>query len=102
LRRVPTAADGIETDPAVLHRRHFGTRNPVAARPASAAVKVRGAVIFLPRYEYRSTMGDKSPKATQKKNSQKQAKSASSDNKKKQDIAAKQLTKQKAEAARKK
>jgi hypothetical protein len=54
------------------------------------------------RQERRSTMGDKSPKATQKKNSQKQAKTASSDNKKNQDIAAKQATKQKAEAARKK
>ncbi|HXC51001.1 MAG TPA: hypothetical protein VN634_08975 [Candidatus Limnocylindrales bacterium] len=47
-------------------------------------------------------MGDKSPKATQKKNSQKQAKTASSDNKKQQAITAQQATKLKAEAARKK
>lgn len=47
-------------------------------------------------------MGDKSPKATQKKNAQKQAKTTSSDNRKNQEIAAKQATKLKAEAARKK
>jgi hypothetical protein len=47
-------------------------------------------------------MGDKSPKATQKKNSQKQAKTAKSDSRKKDAITAQQATKLKAEAARKK
>lgn len=47
-------------------------------------------------------MGDKSPKANQKKNSQKQAKSAEVEGKKKQAITAQQATKLKAEAARKK
>ena len=46
-------------------------------------------------------MGDKSPKATQKKNSQKQAK-AGADSKKKQAMGAQQAAKGKAEAARKK
>jgi hypothetical protein len=47
-------------------------------------------------------MGDKSPKANQKKNSQKQARTAVSDNKKRDAITAQQATKLKAEAARKK
>jgi hypothetical protein len=47
-------------------------------------------------------MGDKSPKATQKKNSQKQAKTADSDDKKRKAISAQQATKLKAEAAKKK
>jgi len=47
-------------------------------------------------------MGDKSPKATQKKNSQKQARTAESDNKKKEVIASQQATKLKAQAAKKK
>lgn len=47
-------------------------------------------------------MGDKSPKATQKKNSQKQAKVSDADSKKKQAITAQQATKLKAEAAKKK
>jgi hypothetical protein len=48
------------------------------------------------------SMGDKSPKATQKKNSQKQAKAASSDSKKREATTAQQATKLKAEAAKKK
>lgn len=47
-------------------------------------------------------MGDKSPKANQKKNTQKQAKTAESDNRKSKVIADKQATKLKAEAAKKK
>lgn len=47
-------------------------------------------------------MGDKSPKATQKKSAQKQAKTAESDSRKQQAITAQQATKLKAEAAKKK
>lgn len=47
-------------------------------------------------------MGDKSPKATQKKRAQKQARTDESDNRKQQAITAQQATKLKAEAARKK
>lgn len=52
--------------------------------------------------ERKQSMGDKSPKATQKKSMQKQARTAESDNKKKQAITAQQATKLKAEAAKKK
>jgi hypothetical protein len=47
-------------------------------------------------------MGDKSPKATQKKSLQKLAKTAESDSRKKQAITAQQATKLKAEAAKRK
>jgi len=52
--------------------------------------------------EKERSMGDKSPKATQKKSAQKQAKTNESDSKKKQAITAQQATKLKAEAAKKK
>lgn len=47
-------------------------------------------------------MGDKSPKATQKKNSQKQSKAADAQGKKDKVTSALQATKLKAEAAKKK
>jgi hypothetical protein len=66
-------------------------------------VKTTNRLRSLPQPDERKPpMGDKSPKATQKKNSQKQAKTAEADSRKKQAITAQQATKLKAEAARKK
>jgi hypothetical protein len=83
-RRVTFVNSGLELD-----RRGRSIRNnPERRRPRSLQKDI--------------PMGDKSPKATQKKNSQKQAKTAKSDNRKKDAITAQQAPKLKAEAARKK